>query len=655
LLFFLIGNVSAEELLQVRYPEIGGETIEKISSTSLSQYIQYIFKFALWSIGIIAFFSLVYAGVLYLSSVGDSSKMKEAKERIVAVFLGIILLLSSYLILETVNPELLETKEVEIEKYEASSYKKPEVFATTTLINVELPIETMVKGVEDKKLGLFQEDRLEEIKSDSIAVAKKASESKKTSTKLVSLSNKCTCTHEEESCNGYTCTYPVCAGVCTLQTHEEEDPNNPGETITVEECKNIDCEGLCCTSDPCCCQRKEIDENKGKNRETVKDLQNLKRDLTLKKTEIEEEFEKIKKTLEIMKEDCLLNNVMARDGFIVKKGFVESSNLPWKVKEIKYWDEIENMIPTSYSDFYCLVGGSFKEGESLQYEMETEDISSAEENLQQYLEEGGGYNIMHDCPGPIPFGDVIDRGLSIANKLMNKISSEENADDSSAGCSCQGEDNDEEEEEISPNLKGKGLVELTLEMIKSIDSLHLEINKCLSGSCTPICDCDDSGCDCEPIYCIGGNPCPMGSINSALDEIKEIQKAIEKRKNEIVKIIDEEIPHYIEEDFDKMADSFHFCIANRLRLEEGWFTSSCVNSMGFIGPDGKILGPTKITDEYGEIPLVGGPGTILPDYCACSESNTCKEEFEHLVGNHQSCQIIEDCYEYNFFCCKTKD
>jgi len=621
---------------------------------NLPDYVKYIFRISIAVIGIFALGGLIYSGLLYLTSAGNPDRSKKAREVIKTTLVGFLILLASVLILEKINPEIISPEQKEIEVSEVETFEPFKIPEEITAIHVSLPIETRVKGMEGESFGLFQEERLEKIKEYSVETAQKASESKEVSEELVSLAGKCTCTHHQETCNGYTCTYPVCAGICTLQSHEEEDPNNPGETITVEECKNIDCKGLCCTSDPCCCQRKEIDKNKGENREIVKDLQSLKRNLSSKKIEIEKEVDKIMETLKIMKEDCPISSVLSRDNFIsLKDEYIQRGEDP---KDINYWDDIEKLLPISYADFYCPVGGT-----RLGYVPSDPEIPSEEElntyieSVQEHMEENPDYRI--SCQKTIPFGDVIDRGLVIAHNLMNKISSESDAEgEGSSGCPCQ--DGEEDDNEIPENLRGKGLVELILKMIEEIDNLHLAINKCLSGSCTPICECDDSGCDCEPTYCIGGNPCPMGSINSALDEIKEIQKAIEKRKNEIVKIIDEEIPHYIEEDFDKMAEGIHNCIADPQKIEMGWLILDCNRALGSIGPDGKILtGESSYSQEYEEFLeehqfLTGGEGlpNATGNTCKCFDIEECRENFSHLIKAHTSCQVIEDCYEFNFFC-----
>jgi hypothetical protein len=83
--------------LEVSYPRIGGITLRGVTHPAF--YAQYIFNFALATIGIFAFFSLVLAGFQYLTSAGDPETRKKAKERIKSTFFAILILAFTYIIL----------------------------------------------------------------------------------------------------------------------------------------------------------------------------------------------------------------------------------------------------------------------------------------------------------------------------------------------------------------------------------------------------------------------------------------------------------------------------------------------------------------------------------------------------------------------------
>ncbi len=104
LAFIGFSFVSAQLTPEVKYPKIG--TKEITETTSLGDYISYIFSLGIIVGVLIAIGVLIYGGFLFLSSTGKPEQLKEAQDRIFAAFLGLIILLGSYLILATVNPQL---------------------------------------------------------------------------------------------------------------------------------------------------------------------------------------------------------------------------------------------------------------------------------------------------------------------------------------------------------------------------------------------------------------------------------------------------------------------------------------------------------------------------------------------------------------------
>ena len=84
----------------------------KMSSDLLARYIQALYSYGLGIAGIIAAIVLMAAGVLWITSAGDSGKIGQAKELIFGTLIGIVILFSSWIILNTVNPELLNFKAI---------------------------------------------------------------------------------------------------------------------------------------------------------------------------------------------------------------------------------------------------------------------------------------------------------------------------------------------------------------------------------------------------------------------------------------------------------------------------------------------------------------------------------------------------------------
>lgn len=97
---------SKERGLEIDYLAHEEFTPTTIESTPIGEYIKYIFNISFGIAGIIGFLVLIYAGFGYLTSTGDPKKMSESKKRIISVFLGLGILISSYLLLITINPDI---------------------------------------------------------------------------------------------------------------------------------------------------------------------------------------------------------------------------------------------------------------------------------------------------------------------------------------------------------------------------------------------------------------------------------------------------------------------------------------------------------------------------------------------------------------------
>jgi len=76
--------------------------------TDLGSLIEQIFSWSLSILGIAVFVMFFYSGFLWLTAAGNTSKIGEAKTHMTNAVFGAILLLSSYLILYTINPDLVK-------------------------------------------------------------------------------------------------------------------------------------------------------------------------------------------------------------------------------------------------------------------------------------------------------------------------------------------------------------------------------------------------------------------------------------------------------------------------------------------------------------------------------------------------------------------
>lgn len=65
--------------------------------------------------GVVAFGALVYGGFLWMTSEGEPLKKQKSKSRILSALLGIVLIVSSYIFLGTINPNMIKLEKINIE------------------------------------------------------------------------------------------------------------------------------------------------------------------------------------------------------------------------------------------------------------------------------------------------------------------------------------------------------------------------------------------------------------------------------------------------------------------------------------------------------------------------------------------------------------
>jgi len=75
----------------------------------ISPVIKVLIKWAFLLAGVLAFAMIVYAGFQYLTSGSNTAQQKDAQQRIVSAIIGIILLFAFWIILNTINPDILNT------------------------------------------------------------------------------------------------------------------------------------------------------------------------------------------------------------------------------------------------------------------------------------------------------------------------------------------------------------------------------------------------------------------------------------------------------------------------------------------------------------------------------------------------------------------
>ena len=91
--------------LNLEYPCVNG--VDLNADQDLNQIALWFYYFIIFISGIAAFVSIVWGGFDWLTSAGNSGKLSTAKDRIQSALLGLLIILSSYIIMKVINPELL--------------------------------------------------------------------------------------------------------------------------------------------------------------------------------------------------------------------------------------------------------------------------------------------------------------------------------------------------------------------------------------------------------------------------------------------------------------------------------------------------------------------------------------------------------------------
>jgi len=129
----------------------------KMESDLLARYIIAIFNYALAAVAILATIVLMGAGIIWLTSGGESGKITKAKQLIGGSITGMIILACSWIILNTINPELTKLQSIDTKILE------PVAFDYLTCCDpVNGPITISVKSVDGKKVYLDGEKKGQE-------------------------------------------------------------------------------------------------------------------------------------------------------------------------------------------------------------------------------------------------------------------------------------------------------------------------------------------------------------------------------------------------------------------------------------------------------------------------------------------------------------
>ncbi|MCD6422281.1 hypothetical protein J7L13_02970, partial [bacterium] len=130
--------------LNISYPTIPGATPPQNIQTPITNLLRYIYVFIISISGLIGTIMFIKAGIKYLTSTGDPVKMKEAKRSLLGSLLGILIIFSAYLILRTINPQLVQFSPILLPSAPNISLETITYQSTATAYFIEIPVGSLI-------------------------------------------------------------------------------------------------------------------------------------------------------------------------------------------------------------------------------------------------------------------------------------------------------------------------------------------------------------------------------------------------------------------------------------------------------------------------------------------------------------------------------
>ena len=302
--------------LEIKYPVIPGIEIPATTKTAFPVYVKYIFNVVIMVAGIVAFLALLIGGIRYLTSGGSPSVQRDASGQIAAGFFSLIILLSSYLILFTIDPKLVV-------------FTLPELKTIPAPTISPVPPEERIYTYQEIPSGYFidktlEKEKLEKIDGFSKQLLEKVNEFKKLAEDLEALTKKCQC--------GRTASVNISGSPCQSCTYGQP-------------CPCTSCQGeFGSNHDPCYPYRKKIEDKKKEIIKKVEEIRELKTKLEEQKDILAKDLANLEKAEELMV-GCY-GDPLNYENLIVMQNIFKI-----EVEKLEEWKDIK--VPTDQASFYC--------------------------------------------------------------------------------------------------------------------------------------------------------------------------------------------------------------------------------------------------------------------------------------------------------------
>lgn len=159
---------------------------EAAAGEGIAGYVNRLYIYALGLVGLTALGAIIFGGILYTTSAGNPSLQGDAKKRITSALIGLGILLTSYLILYTINPDLV-------------NLRNPSIAANYTIKAPELGVTRACEGATDCGTGYRCEGYIQNVSKGACI-----------------LIHQTQCQTGTECGDGYNCTNGRCERMSTL-------------------------------------------------------------------------------------------------------------------------------------------------------------------------------------------------------------------------------------------------------------------------------------------------------------------------------------------------------------------------------------------------------------------------------------------------------
>lgn len=117
--FLISGDVSMATYTYKPLETIPGTS--ESSQYTFPGYVQAIYKFAIWTVGIAALLMISIGGFIYFTAAGNTSRVETAKKVIGDALFGLAAVMVAWIIFNKINPDLVKIDLSSVEKLNTSS------------------------------------------------------------------------------------------------------------------------------------------------------------------------------------------------------------------------------------------------------------------------------------------------------------------------------------------------------------------------------------------------------------------------------------------------------------------------------------------------------------------------------------------------------